>query len=494
MMTQSVMTQAANLFGNAAGSVTSKGKQTGTGFDMIINSSRKTTTDNTEASTATPKSNLKTEKVNKSSDDTDGKANQTDVAQNKATTESDKVATKKIDSTQQDKVTTADKVEDETVTHEGELTVDEQFAAEIVALLQNVQQSVMDALNLTSEDFEKLLADQGMNLSDLLQRSNLQQFILASNGATDITAVLMDENLAAAMNDLLQVVEAVKAEAGLDLTGEQVEAIISKLGETQVQTPVDEVLVAASETKNSESEGTEKIPEAVNSANVSEKDSNINVNSSSTNENVAQATKAENTSEGYTGTQDDARQEEQQEMKASDQFQAFIDNLVKTTRETPVDFSGNMVRVTELRDIANQIIERIKVSISTNLSSMELQLNPENLGKVNLTVQSKNGVMTAQFVVQNEISKEAIESQLHTLRETLNSQGIKVEAIEVTVASYAFDQNNQDNSQNQAEAQKNSEGRKITLEDAMSMTEIPTEDNTQQKVLETLGSQIDYTA
>jgi hypothetical protein len=45
MMTQSVMTQAANLFGNAAGSVTSKGKQTGTGFDQIIDNSLKSVQD-----------------------------------------------------------------------------------------------------------------------------------------------------------------------------------------------------------------------------------------------------------------------------------------------------------------------------------------------------------------------------------------------------------------------------------------------------------------
>jgi flagellar hook-length control protein FliK len=124
---------------------------------------------------------------------------------------------------------------------------------------------------------------------------------------------------------------------------------------------------------------------------------------------------------------------------------------------------------------------------------MELQLNPENLGKVNLSVQSKNGVMTAQFVVQNETSKEAIESQLHTLRETLNQQGIKVEAIEVTVSTYAFEQN-QESSNNQSEAPKEHSGRQISLEEAFNMSEVSEEENLAEDITGIRGSQIDYTA
>jgi flagellar hook-length control protein FliK len=125
---------------------------------------------------------------------------------------------------------------------------------------------------------------------------------------------------------------------------------------------------------------------------------------------------------------------------------------------------------------------------------MELQLNPENLGKVNLSIQSKNGVLTAQFVVQNEISKEAIESQMHILRESLNEQGIKVEAIEVTVSNYTFDQTNQENGQNQASSQKNNSGKTITLEEALNMVDNPEEVIDTDDVTDIIGSQVDYTA
>jgi len=123
-----------------------------------------------------------------------------------------------------------------------------------------------------------------------------------------------------------------------------------------------------------------------------------------------------------------------------------------------------------------------------------LQLNPEHLGKVNLSLQSKDGAMTAQFVVQNELTKEAIESQIFTLKETLEHQGIKVETIEVTVANYGFDQNSHTGANKEQTKQNNSPGRKITMEEAVSMSELPQEETITENITGLRGSQIDYQA
>ena len=39
-------------------------------------------------------------------------------------------------------------------------------------------------------------------------------------------------------------------------------------------------------------------------------------------------------------------------------------------------------------------------------------LTPEELGRVNLTIVEQDGVMKASFVTENELAKEAIESNL----------------------------------------------------------------------------------
>lgn len=168
--------------------------------------------------------------------------------------------------------------------------------------------------------------------------------------------------------------------------------------------------------------------------------------------------------------------------------------MVEVTQRTQMDGAGNTVQVTELREIANQIIEQIKVVVSQDHTSMELQLNPENLGKVNLSIQSKDGMMTAQFVVENELTKEAIESQMFTLKNTLEQQGIKVENIEVTVANYSFEQSGQADTQKDHGQQGNTTSRKLTLEEAMQMNDLPQEDIDKVDITGIRGSQIDYTA
>ena len=93
---------------------------------------------------------------------------------------------------------------------------------------------------------------------------------------------------------------------------------------------------------------------------------------------------------------------------------------------------------TDFEGIVRQIVEQVKVQIKPDTVSMELQLNPENLGKVNLQVSSKEGAITAQLMVQNETVKAAIEGQLMVLRETMQQQGIKVDAVEVAVQTGDF--------------------------------------------------------
>ena len=53
----------------------------------------------------------------------------------------------------------------------------------------------------------------------------------------------------------------------------------------------------------------------------------------------------------------------------------------------------------------------------------------------------KHGNVTAQITASNEQVKETLQSQMVELHSTLQAQGIKVEAVEVTVATHEFEQN-----------------------------------------------------
>jgi flagellar hook-length control protein FliK len=506
MKTQSVITQGINLVGSSVGGINTKDNKSSREFNLMM--------DNNLKSLQTPFSSNRTsenygaakkiavQKLDKNSasrpDDEKEAVKDTlsgSADQPKEIGATGSSSTQALSSTSDDN-TVNQKQSDVIEQTEDEPTVDEELLAQIMMMLQSVQEVVMQQMNLTQEEFDQLLSDQGMSLSDLLQPEQLQRFILVSNGQIDISAVLTDENLAANMNDLMNSIEEIKADANLGLTDEQLQQILMQANSKE--DTVDSLLTSGLQEQLSQAanlSGQVAVKTEAESESGAKKEITQTVNSDSQKDqaDTMATSTVDPAKENLENTPDDSKQNQQRELKAADQFQAFIDNLVKTTQETQVNFNGNLSQVTELRDIANQILDRIKLSVSSNQASMELQLNPEHLGKVNLTVQSKNGIMTAQFIVQNELSKEAIESQLHVLRETLNAQGVKVEAIEVTVSAYAFDQNTEQNAGNQQETEKSNSGKKITLEDALTMSE-DIDDSIMPGEVISSGSRIDYTA
>ena len=96
---------------------------------------------------------------------------------------------------------------------------------------------------------------------------------------------------------------------------------------------------------------------------------------------------------------------------------------------------------TDTTELINQIVDNIRLNVSQDTTSIEMQLNPENLGRVYVHLSAKEGTVNAQFTATNEVVKEALEAQIVTLKENLNQAGVKVDAVEITVSSHEFERN-----------------------------------------------------
>ena len=147
-----------------------------------------------------------------------------------------------------------------------------------------------------------------------------------------------------------------------------------------------------------------------------------------------------------------------------------------------------------MQDITRQIVEQIKIMIKPEQTSMEIQLNPESLGRINLSVVAKDGIMTAHFTAQNELAKEAIESQMQVLKDNLNNQGLKVESIEVTVSNFSFDQSNQASAGSEKGQQNHSQNRNLNSGEADQFANTNENDPLDMLRPDQTGSSIDYTA
>ena len=78
------------------------------------------------------------------------------------------------------------------------------------------------------------------------------------------------------------------------------------------------------------------------------------------------------------------------------------------------------------------MVERVMWMSSQNLRSVEIQLDPAELGPLEIHIQNRGQELQVQFVSQNPSVREALEGQMYRLREMFAGQGL--DQAEVTVA------------------------------------------------------------
>lgn len=331
------------------------------------------------------------------------------------------------------------------------------LARQILAMLGQIRNTIMEELELTPEQMESMMDYLGHKLTDIADPQAIQQLVLLDSGVTDPTAMLLDEQLGNTFQGLLVKVEDVKNEVFPKLTDDEIKQLFEQImgsdnNDVLTETVDNEHLQPLFNFKKAEDESEGGKERNIKSDAVSEDNSIIDHRHKVEAKDNSDLSDTNGNKEG---------------------FEAFLDNLSANYEKPIVELNNDNVRLYDIREIAQQIIDQIRMTINPEQTTMELQLNPEHLGKVNLTISSKEGAVTAHFVVQNELAKEAVEGQMITLKETLDQQGIKVESIEVTVASYTFDQNSSSDEANQMMQKKQSTGHKITFEEAVAMSEEP---------------------
>ena len=140
-------------------------------------------------------------------------------------------------------------------------------------------------------------------------------------------------------------------------------------------------------------------------------------------------------------------------------------------------------------------MDYMKLQLNEDSNSLEMQLHPASLGTLQVQIATKGGMLTAHFITQNEAVKAAIEGQIVQLRETFEEQGVKVEAIEVTVQTHEFEQNlEQGRGRDSQETDKKNRTRKLRLEEPAAVENVDEEDALQAEMMAARGSTVSYTA
>ena len=371
-----------------------------------------------------------------------------------------------------------------------------------------ITNEVRDILGVDDETLANAMTALGFSALDLLDTSNLAKLVLTINGSSEFTDLLTDENMMNQLNSLIDVVENINWE---ELTGMSKEDFATALANSMQQSDIEDenlmTTVSDGETfsvvqedtpdrqVNVQTDVSDNITDAKQDVTVVvEKNQNKAEPGSAQTDSDAGKNMSEEIAES-TVSDDDAVSGRQTNVQNN-----FIQNMEQavTNVEQTQSARPNTVRMQQMVDIVNQVVEKIKVSLGTDSTSMEMQLNPEHLGKVLLNVSSKNGMMTAVFSVQSEEAKAALESQMFTLRENLELRELKVDAVEVNVSDFDFSRSDQtmDGGQSKADDGNGKQMKFDFGDDSSDESAISNEEKeaVRKQVMRDNGSQIDFTA
>ncbi|MFH0920090.1 MAG: flagellar hook-length control protein FliK [Fibrobacterota bacterium] len=85
--------------------------------------------------------------------------------------------------------------------------------------------------------------------------------------------------------------------------------------------------------------------------------------------------------------------------------------------------------------VLHQIVSKFQMLHGAGTTEMRLQLKPEHLGSIKVSLEVDQNVVFTRMQVESEKVKQIIENNVQTLKNALEESGIKIERFEVTVGS-----------------------------------------------------------
>lgn len=347
-------------------------------------------------------------------------------------------------------------------------------------IVQNLIGQITETFSVSEEELQGVMDELGMTETDLMDPVQLNELLMAVSGAEDSFALLTDEELYGNVKSVLDLQKDLtgQAQEELQLTPEKWQDAVTKVvtEEPVITVEVEDHATDAAERSQSDVElpTVEQEPEEKIQAPV------------------------QNTQEEK--TKDSGNRHESQ--TAGQQGNLLLQNLKEENFLSGLQQASQTegTQTTDTQDIMRQIMDYMKVSVKADGSDLEMQLHPQSLGTLHVQVASKNGVVTANFITQNETVKAALESQMVQLKESFAEQGVKVEAIEVTVQTHSFEQNLEQGRGNQSDQESGAgvsrrRTRRINLNTAFAEDEPQTEeDRIAADIMSANGNTVDFTA
>lgn len=328
-----------------------------------------------------------------------------------------------------------------------ETTVDEDVKDAVNQATDELLDEISDELDISQEELIAVLEQLGLQPIDLLQDNNLAQVVATVQGADSLIEIAADSQMYQQLQNLAQTVdttiEDILAQTGLseEELMAALEQIKAEQGQTAITEPVKDNILPFEQ--NVEPEDLEmKQPQQEDDSIPVIKTQTDTQRSAQTTENVTEVSQMTEETHRQAGNQEEENPSYQEGQENLNKFQNSLDENLQVAEQESIP-----TRTVDTESIMKQLADYVKIQKGTELTEMEMQLHPASLGNVHIQLATKGGVVTAQITTQNEAVKNAIETQVVQLKDNLEEQGVKVEAVEVSVASHQMEKNLDQNGQ-----------------------------------------------
>lgn len=285
---------------------------------------------------------------------------------------------------------------------------------------EDIKDAIKEEFDVSDEDIKVAMELLGLTALDLLSTAKVAELIEQLTG-TDALTLITNEDMMQSFNNIINVVDEANADIA-GMLGVKTEEVGIVLEQNNI-VPVVNLEDTAKQDNVKESDA---------------KNADDNINQTVDNqESLSEVLAKKITTESDSKAKNNMSESNEANNKVT--YADVADNMISNITDTFADIITEGISTVKEADIVNQVIDSVKLMASRELTSMEVMLNPEHLGSVHITVTARNGIVSAQITAQNEQVKTALENQMVTLREQFESQGLKVDAVEITVMAHSFE-------------------------------------------------------
>lgn len=350
-----------------------------------------------------------------------GKTNIKDNLINVQNTNTNKISAKNNTSEDKSSVTGSAKNADTSSISDVNSKADNKDVTDTVKeVCEDIRDAIKEEFDVSDEDIKVAMELLGLTALDLLSTAKVAELIEQLTG-TDALTLITNEDMMQSFNNIINVVDEANADIA-GMLGVKTEEVGIVLGQNDIAPVVN-------------SEDTAK-QDNVKESDAKNADDNIN-QTVDNQESLSEVLAKKITTESDGKAKNNMSESNEANNKVT--YADVADNMISNITDTFADIITEDISTVKEADIVNQVIDSVKLMASRELTSMEVMLNPEHLGSVHITVTARNGIVSAQIAAQNEQVKTALENQMVTLREQFESQGLKVDAVEITVMAHSFE-------------------------------------------------------